>query len=197
MRISARTTNIPEFKRGMNALQKKVYDTGPLMKLLGQTTHNWIMRNARSAGALLKGRRWPPLAPSTRAARRRGSGKPLMDTGHMMRQWSWRTTRTQAIIGNPMDIAEYHQEGTGLYGPARRGYIIKPVKAKALRFVTGGYTIGLHGKALKRSPRDYTFAKYVKHPGIRQRRMLPTEGEIMPDLIKAINSWAAKMGIRP
>ena len=192
MIISAKTTNLPQFRRDMNELQKRMHDTKPLMKSLAITTHGWILKNARSGGALLKGKKWAPLAPSTIAGRRRGSSVPLHDSGHMMKQWSYDYSKTQAVIGNPMDIAVYHQEGTGLYGPKRKRYTIKPRNKKWLRFVVGGFTVGKWGKAAKRSRLNYAFAKEVQHPGVPQRRMLPTEKEIGPSLLETLDFWMKK-----
>jgi len=48
--------------------------------------------------------------------------------------------------------AYWVHEGTGLYGPLKRPYIIRPKTKKALRFKVGG---------------KYIFVKKVVHPGIR------------------------------
>jgi hypothetical protein len=53
--------------------------------------------------------------------------KPLMDTGHMMRQWNQRLKSWGVVIGNPMKIAEYHETGT-------KPYTIRPKNRKFLWF---------------------------------------------------------------
>lgn len=57
--------------------------------------------------------------------------------------------------GRYRDIIRWQDQGTGLYGPVRRRYEIRPRYAQALRFTVGGRTV---------------FARRVSHPGVRAQR---------------------------
>jgi phage gpG-like protein len=194
MEVKMRWHKEREFRAKLGAIHRKLRDTRPVMKSLAIQTLKWIQENYRTSGGKLKGKKWAPLRPSTKAGRRRGSKKPLWDTGQLLlRGWNWHVTRLKAVIGHPSEIAAYHDEGTGIYGPKGSRYVIRPVKAKALRFITSGYTVGKHGAAKRRSRLNYAFAKYVLHPGVRQRRQLPTEDEIGPILIRTADLWLDKV----
>lgn len=210
MQIGVRIKGSPQFNRNMADIQRRLRDTRPLMRSLAITSHKWIMENYRTGGGLLKGRRWPKLAASTVASRRRKSSKPLQDTGHLQRQWNWRATRSKAVIGNPMDIARYHEEGTGIYGPGGQPYEIRPKTRRALWFgtATSGVTIATRRRGQKlggrlahvtgRPPRAFgqqpgVFATRVLHPGVRKRRQLPTEAEVLPRLLKTTEVWMDKL----
>lgn len=67
-----------------------------------------------------------------------------------------------ATIGSTLNYALYRHEGTGLYGP--RGTVIRPVRAKALRFESRGRPGPL--PAGRRAPApgqgSVVFAKFVR-----------------------------------
>jgi hypothetical protein len=174
----------------------------PLLKVWGlrmvRETHDIIQQSGKPA--------WPPLAPSTIAAKRQGQGaggvKPLI---------GFRDDIDFAITG-PREVttfirdprAVFHEHGTK--GP----YEIraKNAKALALPFLPGrdaGKGSGGTGKAGRHSlsglgrskptgrgsfitpggktrvaNTNVTFRTKVIHPGLKQRRMLPTEEQAVP-----------------
>jgi hypothetical protein len=64
------------------------------------------------------------------------------------------TTLESAVGFNQSSVkyGEYIHEGTGLYGPKRKKYLIKPKNRKMLQFLKGGV---------------FKYARKVLHPGIR------------------------------
>lgn len=103
---------------------------------------------------------WPPLKPSTVASRRRGSSQPLQDTGALRRSFSpgkpgslYKITATSATVGTENHVAAYHEFGTP-------SYTIRPRNARTLAF---------------RTEAGHVFARIVRHPGVKRRRMLPSE----------------------
>lgn len=65
-------------------------------------------------------------------------------------------------VANGSEVALYIHEGTGLYGPKKQAYEIKPVDAKALAWETPASGGDLSGGA-----GELIFAKRVMHPGIK------------------------------
>lgn len=63
-----------------------------------------------------------------------------------------------ARVGSNLKYARFVHEGTGLYGPRKQ--VIRPVRAKALRWKVGAVT-GQPGRASKRTT-GYAFAKFVR-----------------------------------
>lgn len=61
-------------------------------------------------------------------------------------------------VSNAAKYAWAQDQGSGLYGPKRSKYVIRPKRAKALRF------IGRDGNVV--------FAKRVEHPGVKPTRFL-------------------------
>jgi hypothetical protein len=58
------------------------------------------------------------------------------------------------VVWLATDVAVYQHEGTGLYGPRRRAFAVRPKDALALRWAAAG-------------GQGYAFAKKVVNPGIR------------------------------
>lgn len=189
-----------ELRSKLKTLQGRMKNLRPLYKAWGIQTLKWIQENYRKGGGKLKTGPWKRLKPMTMKSRRRGSNKPLMDTGHLLRQWNWKLKLRGVVIGNPMDVAKFHEEGT-------KPYVIKPVNRKFLWFGVppadrrrgqqlGGYhEWRVKSKPYKRWGRKGApgiFTKEVKHPGLPARRQLPSKTEIMPDLIKVADIFLEK-----
>lgn len=68
-------------------------------------------------------------------------------------------------VGTDLEYGLFVHEGTGIYGP--RGDVIRPVRAKALRW-TAKANVGAPGRP--RFARNVVFAKYVR--GVRPRPFL-------------------------
>ena len=162
----------------------------------------WVDRNFRSEGAMT-GTPWAKLRPMTVAGRRKMSSRVLQDTGLLrasfLPQWDDKAAR----VGTAMKIAEYHEKGTGTFGPKGRPYVIRPVRAKALAWKVAGAFSSLQTKRLRtsrvkasfsslttkttfRKGENVVFAREVIHPGVPIRRMLPRMGEptLMPELLR-------------
>jgi hypothetical protein len=192
-----------EFHRKMGQIRRKMKNLRPLYKAWGIQTMKWIMDNYRSGGRKLKsGGPWKALQPMTVQSRRKRSNKPLLDTGHLMRQWNQRLKSWGVVIGNPMDVALFHEEGT------RGPYPIEPKNRQVLWFgVTPaqrrrGQQLGGHqkwrveSKPYKKWGKGRTpgvFARAVMHPGLPARRQLPNEREIMPELMKVTDKFLERM----
>lgn len=189
MKIKTTMKGWPEWNAKVKVIHKRMRDTRPFFQSLGIQVVKWIQLNYKQSGGLLEGKKWPKLARSTQMSRRKKSHRPLMDTGALMKAWNWVAKRTSVVIGNPMDIAAFHEEGTS-------SYIIRPVKAKVLWFgtATSGVTPAIRRKGWKKGSKPPgAFARMVRHPGLRARRQLPTENEIMPTAIKVADVWLKKV----
>jgi len=145
-----------------------------LLKAIGEAQVSWVMRNFVRDGALVGG--WEPLSPNTVAGRRKGSSKPLQDTGALKR-----SAGTYEVIGNDtvrtgsnLEYASYHNDGVP--GPYE-------IKAKNVRWEymvdKNGHRRLVRKGALRFMTVDGPkFSISVMHPGIPQRRFLPNEVEI-------------------
>lgn len=166
----------------------------------GIVTLNWVTRNFRSEGALT-GTPWAKLSPWTIASRRKGSSRVLQDTGGLSRSFTIQASNDQVAVGTAMDIAKYHQSGTGTFGPTGKPYIIRPVNAQALAFnapsnVQGG-NIGrvkaafssLNSQKTFKKGQRLLFTREVIHPGVPARPMLPTKEQILPSLLTVARNF--------
>jgi len=156
---SAITIDIRQARKAIRAMQDGTRGAG-LTKLIGQRLLEWIGENFSKAGAE---RAWPPLAPNTIAARRKGKGggtdKPLRDTGTLSQSFLpgargnvLRSDDAQATVGSNIRYASYHETGTD-------PYTIRPIRGRFLVFET------TEGRVR---------ARVVHHPGIPQRKILPS-----------------------
>jgi len=121
-----------------------------LLSAVGDRFLAWIDDNFRRKGAEIP---WAPLRPNTIVKRRKGSAEPLQDTGRMRQSVSRKVIGSAVQIGYASRIAEFHHFGTSRY-------IIRPVRARMLKFPT---TSGIR------------YARFVRHPGLPARRLLPLE----------------------
>lgn len=134
-------------------VRSKVHlDQQKILHAIGLRGLRFVDENFRAGGLE---RPWKPLQPNTVAGRRRGSNKPLMNSGRLRQSFVHKVSGGQVWVGTESQIAGYHEHGT-------RPYTIKPKSAAALRFpVVGGFA----------------FAKQVRHTGLPQRKMLPSAGK--------------------
>jgi len=160
---------------------------GELHQRYGIQALNWINRNFQIEGGLLSSGPWAKLKPNTIAGRRKGSSKILQDTGQMRQGFTMQFSDQQVAVGTAIEVAKFHEKGTA-------PYTIKPVRAKALAFAIaeGGARVtqavamqsARSGSGRFRKGQQLAFAKEVHHPGLPPRRMLPTEPELMPQLLR-------------
>jgi len=129
------------------AIQRKF----EMHRRIGIELVKWGQRNFKASGLEHK---WKPLKRSTVAARRKGSSKPLQDTGRLRQSFlHFRATESMVRWGSPMKIASYAHFGT-------KAHEIKAKKKLFLKFT------GVSGKPV--------FRKSVKHPGTPPRPLLPS-----------------------
>ena len=175
----------------------------PLLKRWGVLVQQEIDRNFQSGGRPP----WVPLRPSTIAARRKGSDKPLRDTGALQRSFDQELGPRDVTVFSRSPVAVFHEFGT------RGPYPIRAKHAKALAIPTGNKSLA----GLGRSPRlkaggfvfrpgpgqkagkrfagrvgktvqpfaGLIFRREVMHPGLPARPMLPTPALLVPRLIAA------------
>lgn len=201
MQVVFKMSGDKEFQGKINNILKGLAQLSPLYKRWGIEALKWIQQNYQSGGAKVGG--WPPLRPLTIMSRRKGSGRPLMNTGALMRLWSSRVMGWGAEIGNPSDIAGYHETGT-------RPYEIRPKNRKFLWFGVApsgrwtGQQAGGHARHYvastaylgrigrwRKSGSPGIFARHVHHPGLPKRRQLPNEAEIMPTIKQVTEQYLA------
>jgi hypothetical protein len=203
MNITTRFRGGPELQRQIRAIKQQTENLRPLYKQWGVVVHAWIMENYRRNGGLLSTGRWKRLRPLTLAARRgketKDTAQILQDTGHLKRQWNYRTIRGGVRIGNPMSIAAYHEKGTDPYviRPKNRKYLwfgVKPAQRRRGQKL-GGYlqTVTDSVKSWGGKGPPGIFAKKVNHPGLPARRQLPNEAEITPRLIAAGDAFLKRV----
>jgi phage gpG-like protein len=116
----------------------------------------WITQNFRDQGTETK---WKPPSPNTLAKRVGGGvgGKALQNKGRLFQSFIGERgilsrTANSITVGSNVFYASFHERGTA-------AFTIRPKTKKALRFMT---------------PNGPRFAKFVNHPGIPRRPILPT-----------------------
>ncbi len=186
--IQISLTGDVELRNTIQRIAQAAGDRTQLHARFGIQILNWIDRNFQQEGALT-GRPWAKLSPNTIAGRRRGSSRILQDTGGLKSSFTERHDASGVRVGSAKEISEYHQLGT-------RPYVIRPKNAKALAFTMagGGRAVGasfssINTKRTFRKGQKLTFAKFVNHPGLVARPMLPTAEQITPILITTARNY--------
>lgn len=134
-----------------------------LLKAIGIRQLRWIDQNFKGEGKLVGG--WKPLRPNTVAGRRMGSSRVLQNTGKLKQSFVANYPSENSVwVGSQLNVAAWHHFGT-------KPYDIRPVNKKVLSFITVG------GRA---------FAKFVHHPGLPERRLLPTQQEAKDMSVKLL-----------
>lgn len=126
----------------------------------------YLERHRRGVDA--NGKPWAPLKPSTLAVKK--SRFPLYETGQML-QLHYQPGNDTLSIGTSDWKAAWHHYGTGLWGPKKSAYEIKPKNGKALAW---GRFVGKSGKFVQaRSAVGREFVrKSVMHPGVPAREIV-------------------------
>lgn len=137
-----------------------------LLRLVSTRQLAWVNENFRKGGAENK---WEPLAPRTVYVRRKGSSKPLQDTGRLKQSFVQNVRRTVAVVGTTNQVAGFHHAGTNPYfiSPQSRKFLTIPDRGGPATF-EGTKNERLDGK------KGY-FSKGVRHPGLPARPLLPSK----------------------
>ena len=152
-----------DVSRAVKKLQRvsKVYDPVKLLRLIGQTQLGWVNKNFKDAGTEKK---WRPLSPNTIASRRKGSSRPLQNTGRLRQSFEFSLRgRTTVAVGTESQIAPFHHFGTRPY----------EIRGNPLRFNTASGIV---------------FAKIVHHPGLPARPLLPTKAVAERIALRAVHA---------
>lgn len=143
-------------------------DADSLLNLIGADQLKWVNDNFQKEGIESP---WPVLSENTVAARRGASSKPLQDTGKLRQSFNYSVSGNVVRIGSNLKIAPFHEHGTSAYP-------IKPKSGRKLRFMTANGPV---------------FASKVNHPGIPQRKMLPTKNLTAKLAVQSIESTIQQM----
>ena len=155
----------------------------------------WIDRNFQQEGGLVGG--WRVLRPNTIAGRRKGSSRVLQDTGLLRASFVPAWDEKAAVVGSASKVSLWHEKGTK--GSPETPYPIRPKKpGGVLAFPVAAGTAGstlvpilpknykkgdpIFARQLK--SRAMMFRRMVMHPGLPRRIMLPTERDLLPQLLK-------------
>lgn len=198
-----RILGLETFKRvvkGLGDLSVGIKDARLLHTKIGLRVLRWVNDQFRTEGRQPGSRgAWPKLRPNTVAGRRQGSRRILQDTGQLRASFTSKPTASDVRVGTAKKIAAYHEFGTAPYEirprrakalrfPVAKGGIMIEESAAATRFGqrftprqrAAGAVQSIFGR---RRPVDirgtrktrFAFAKFVQHPGLPVRSMLPTE----------------------
>ena len=166
-----------------------------LLKAIGEKQVAWIMQNFNSEGGLVGG--WEPLSPNTIANRERGGSSPLHgDTGMLRASLNhYEIIGDEAVVvGSNMPYASFHNEGAEgpwTITPRTPGGVLHFKMARSIeRVQRPGREVGVGGRVGTRLKieSDDVFVRSVEHPGIPQRRFLPTEEEAEGMAVKLIDA---------
>lgn len=138
---------------------------------------NWVDENFAKKGIE---ERWPALAASTVMFQKRQSSSPLASWRQKVHS---RQTGNEVWVGFATEIqkmAAWHHFGTGTHGTGRGWYLIEPKNKKVLAArLPGGLRASILGANVGEGSRArggyFIFGKYVKHPGVPVRRLMPSE----------------------
>lgn len=118
---------------------------------------------------------WKGLAPSTIAARRKGSSRILEDTGRLRMSVMSRTapgnifrmSKDSLVMGSNLIYAQWQQEGT-------KPYVIRPKRAKALKIPTANGVI---------------FRAFANHPGLPARPFVMIHMQDLDSMERTALNW--------
>ena len=122
MSINIRT-NFSKITLDIQGKCDKLKNMKPVMSRIAQDMVKESQMNFRNSKGP-DGKSWEKLSSVTISMRRKGSSKPLVNTGTLRRSISGRATSNQAIAGTNLIYAPIHQFGG----------TIKPRNKKALKF---------------------------------------------------------------
>jgi len=147
-----------------------------ILRAIGETMLFYINENFRRRGQLFG--MWPKMADNTPVNRRQGKGggsaQLLRDNGMLQQSFTigepgnvWEVGQNSVTVGTRVEYAKYHHFGTK--GPYR-------IPKYHLRYKTDKlgrrYVVPLAFNTLKDG---LIFRRYVMHPGLPVRRLIPDQ----------------------
>ena len=108
MSLKLKTSGNKQAKIKLDKIAKGIRNPRPLLKQIGVLILNEVNKNfVRGSN---DGDAWTPNAPATIA--RKGSSKPLIDTGNLRASFTFQVKRNSVEIGSPLFYSEFHEFGT-------------------------------------------------------------------------------------
>lgn len=104
------TDNSKLVLKGLEELKKKAVNTQSLMLQIAEdmkTKTDMRFRHSKDPNGVM----WEPLKESTVSRRRKGSSKPLVDTGELRGSISSKATKDAAIVGTNKEYAAFQNFG--------------------------------------------------------------------------------------
>lgn len=104
------TDNSKLVLKGLEELKKKAVNTQSLMLQIAEdmkTKTDMRFRHSKDPNGVM----WEPLKESTVSRRRKGSSKPLVDTGELRGSISSKATKDAAIVGTNKEYATFQNYG--------------------------------------------------------------------------------------
>ena len=117
-----------QVQSALSALLSAVERPEPALKRIGATLTDNIRLGFHDSQDPY-GRPWKAVL--------RESGQPLRDAGNLMDSFTYRVTDNEVVVGSALTV-EYDGRRHNLAAIHQYGATIRPVKAKALRFVING-----------------------------------------------------------
>lgn len=108
MSLKLKSSGNQQVKLKLSNIKKGISNPKPLLKRIGVLILNEVNKNfVRGSN---DGNAWTPNAPATIA--RKGSSKPLIDTGNLRASFTYQVKRNSVEIGSPVFYSEFHEFGT-------------------------------------------------------------------------------------
>jgi len=147
----------------------------------------WIDRNFQQQGALVGG--WKPLRPNTVIGRRKQSSVILQDTGLLRASFVPAWDDKEAVVGSADKRSLWHEKGTKPYSIAPKNRIFLAFPHVAGTPLKKAFTFPSRERKFAAGT-PFVFTKGpVMHPGLPARRMLPTETDLLPQLLRTTINW--------
>lgn len=95
--------------RRLEKMRQRAAQPGGMMAKISVLMHKDVMDHFKKTMGDKK--KWDKLSPITISMRRKGSSKPLQDTGRLRASIRPSATRTKAVVGTNLVYARIHNEG--------------------------------------------------------------------------------------
>lgn len=119
--------------KGLKKLENNAIDTKPLMKKIAADMNTKVAFRFRQ-GKDPNGKKWEPLSDTTIKMRRKGSSKPLQDTGALSLSMNYKYTKDTAISGTNKIYAAYQNF------PVKKGEFKKSERETVRKHTRRGHT---------------------------------------------------------